>query len=170
MNILDLNLKYRTIKGKQWQLNLEIPHLIGRDIFNNIRNKDDIEYNLFYTKNIFVRDRLDNICYLSHVLNTNYSSLNLTEVLKGNIINVIRNIQFDINNEYVLINLGPEQTIYLNILARNLKTNELITYIPIEGKTTKPISRMKKVFILFLVIILLALVIKKKLLIMVMRI
>ena len=82
----------------------------------------------FYTKNISLRDRLDNICYLSQVLNTNYSSLNLTEVLKGNIINVIRNIKLDINNEYVLINLGPEQTIYLNILARNLKTNELIPY------------------------------------------
>ncbi len=156
---LDLHLKYRTIKGKHWQLNVYVPPLSGRDIFNNIRDKKDIEYNLFYTRNITLRDRLDNICYLSQVLNRNFSVLNFTDILKGNIINVIRNIDLDFNNEYILINLGPEQTIYLNILARNLKTNELIAYIPIEGKTTKPISRKKKLFISFLVIILLALVI-----------
>ncbi len=43
----------------------------------------------------------------------------------------------------------------MNVLARNVKTNELIAYVPLIGKTTKPLSKFKKIFISILVVILL---------------
>ena len=154
---LDLNLAYRTIKGEHFKLRLVVPPLVGSDRFDNIREQSDIEYNLFWTRNSTLKDKLDNICYLRTILIRN-ESLSFTEILNGYVINVIRNIKLDENDEYLVYNLGPEQYIYLNVLARNLKTNELIAYVPLVGKTTKPASRFKKILISTLVVILLAIV------------
>ena len=151
---LDLKLDYRTIKGQHWKLKLIVPPIVGTDRFNNIREENDIEYNLFWTRNSTLKDKLDNICYLSQILNRNYN-LSFTEAIDGYIISVVRNIILDDNNEYLVYNLGPEQIIYMNVLARNVKTNELIAYVPLIGKTTKPLSKFKKIFISILVVILL---------------
>ena len=153
----DLKLKYRYVKDKHWQVKIIISPLKGSDRFNNMRNQDDIEYNLFWTRNSTLKKRLDNICYLSQVLNRNEGSTNFNDTENG-IINVIRNIQLDDQNEYLIENLNSREIIYVNILARNLKTNELVAYIPLAGITNHPASRLKKIFVTFIVICLLGIV------------
>lgn len=139
----DLKLKYRYVKDKHWQVKIIVSPLTGSDRFNNMRRQDDIEYNLFWTRNSTLKQRLDNICYLSQVLNRNEGSTNFNDTKNG-VINVIRNIQLDDQNEYLIENLESQEIIYVNILARNIKTNELVAYIPLAGITNKPASRLKK--------------------------
>ena len=153
----DLKLKYRYVKDKHWQVKIIVSPLTGSDRFNNMRRQDDIEYNLFWTRNSTLKQRLDNICYLSQVLNRNEGSTNFNDTKNG-VINVIRNIQLDDQNEYLIENLESQEIIYLNILARNIKTNELVAYIPLAGITNKPASRLKKIFVTFIVICLLGIV------------
>ena len=146
-----LDIKYRYVKNKYWQIKLIITPLGGKDKYNNIRNQNDIEYNLFWTRNSTLKERLDNICYLSQVLNRNEGN-SFNDTKNGYIINIIRNIQLNEKNEYLVENLDSKEIIYVNILARNLKTNELIAYIPLSGITSKPGSSFKRIFISFLVI------------------
>ena len=155
----DLNLKYRFIDGKDSQVNIIVTPLGGRDRFDNQREQKDIEYNLFWTRNSTLKERLDNICYLSQILNKNDENIFNETTSNGYIINVIRNIELNDKNEYAIENLNSEEDIYVNILARNLRTNELIAYIPLSGITNKKKSLFKKIVISFLVIGLLAIVI-----------
>ena len=151
----DLDLKYRYVKEKHWQVKIVIPPLGGRDRFNNIREQNDIEYNLFWTRNTTLKQRLDNICYLSQILNRNEEN-RFNETSNGNTINVIRNIQLNEKNEYLIENLESEEIIYVNVLSRNLRTNELIAYIPLAGITNKAASRFKYFLLSFLIIAILS--------------
>ena len=67
----DLNIRYRYVKGKHWQVRIIITPLGGTDRFNNKREQNDIEYNMFWTRNSTLKAKLDNICYLSQILNRN---------------------------------------------------------------------------------------------------
>ena len=151
----DLELNYRYIKEKHWQVKIVIPPLGGRDRLNNIREQNDIEYNLFWTRNSTMKKRLHNFCYLSQILNNNEDNIfNVTS--NGNTINVIRNIQLNEKNEYMIENLESEEIIYVNVLSRNLRTNELIAYIPLAGITNKAASRFKYFLLSFLIIAILS--------------
>ena len=145
----DLNLKYRYIYGKDSQINIIVTPLGGKDRFNNQREQKDIEYNLFWTKNSTLKEKLDNICYLSQIMNKNEEKL-INETLTNSDINIIRNIELNDKNEYAIENLNSEEVIHVNILARNLRTNELIAYIPLSGLTNKKKSSFKKLFITIL--------------------
>ena len=147
----DLILKYKYEKGKFSEFQLVVTPLGGKDRFNNIRKQNDIEYNLFWTNNKTLIDKLDNICYLSQILNKNDSN-KFTELFNGNIINVVRDIKLNEKNEYSIINIGEEKYIYVNILARNLKTNELIAYIPLSGIINKSSIGVKYVFLSLLLL------------------
>jgi hypothetical protein len=153
----DLSLRYRYIYGKDSQINIIVTPLGGKDRFNNQREQKDIEYNLFWTKNSTLKERLDNICYLSQIMNNNEEKL-INETSINSDINIIRNIELNDKNEYALENLNSEETIYVNILARNLRTNELIAYIPLSGLTNKRKSAFKKIFISILLLCLLGIV------------
>jgi len=149
----DLNIRYRYVKGKHWQVRIIITPLGGTDRFNNKREQNDIEYNMFWTRNSTLKAKLDNICYLSQILNRNDEENKFNDTTKnGYVINVIRNIQLNEKNEYMIENLDSEEIIYVNILARNLRTNELIAYIPLAGLTNKPTSRFLK-FLLSIIIL-----------------
>ena len=148
----DLNIKYRYVKGKPSQVNIKFIPLGGKDRFNNNREQNDIEYNLFWTRNSTLRKRLDNICYLSQILNRNDDNKFNDTTPNGYVINVIRNIQLNEKNEYTIEKLESEEIIYVNILSRNLRTNELIVYIPLAIITNVAGLRVKKILLLFLVI------------------
>ena len=155
----NLNLKYRYIKGKHSRIKIIIPPLSGSDRHNNKREQSDIEYNLFWTRNNTFLKRLDNICYLSQILNKN-EEIKFNDVsADGNEINVIKNIHLNEKNEYEIRDLKDDDYIYVNILARNLRTNELIAYIPLQGITNIKNFGFSKLLISFLVIGLLALAI-----------
>ena len=151
----DLSLRYRYIYGKDSQINIIVTPLGGKDRFNNQREQKDIEYNLFWTRNSTLKERLDNICYLSQIMNNNEEKL-INETSTNSDINIIRNIELNDKNEYAIENLNSEEAIYVNILARNLRTNELIAYIPLAGITNKPGSGLTNFLLSVLIIAILA--------------
>ena len=134
--------------------------LSGMDRFKNIREQENIEYNIFYTTDKTLLDKLDNICYLSQILSiTDNPDFNGTSV---NNISVIKNIELDEKNEYLINNLATlniTDKLFVNILARNLKTNELIAYVPLSVNLEKPSWGFKKFFVSVLIICLLILVV-----------
>ena len=141
------------------QIKIGMVPLSGMDRFKNIREQNSIEYNLFFTNEEYLKNNLDNICYLSQILSvTDSPDFNDTMV---NNMSVIKNIELDERNEYLIDNLNTfniKDKIYVNILARNLKTNELIAYVPLSIILEKSSWSFKKFFISLLVIVLLSLV------------
>ena len=111
------------------QLIVILPKLKEFDYHNNYRDKKNIEYNLFYTYNRTLSTYIESICYLGHFMEEN----------DENNITLIKNIQLNDKNEYALDSIEPGKPIYINILARNIKTNELIIFKPLRGmlKPTK---------------------------------
>ena len=142
------------------QIKIGITPLSGMDRFKNIRDQNTIEYNLFYTTDDTLKDKLDNICYLSQILSaTDSPDFNGTMV---NNMSVIKNIELDERNEYLIDNLyllNIKDEIFVNVLARNLKTNELIAYVPLSVKLEKASWGFKKFFVSVLVIGLLCIVV-----------
>ena len=142
------------------QIKIGMTPLSGMDRFKNIRDQNTIEYNLFYTTDDTLKDKLDNICYLSQILSaTDSPDFNGTMV---NNMSVIKNIELDERNEYLIDNLyllNIKDEIFVNVLARNLKTNELIAYVPLSVKLEKASWGFKKFFISVLVVGLLCIVV-----------
>ena len=142
------------------QIKIKMTPLSGMDRFKNIREQNTIEYNIFYTIDENLKDKLDNICYLSQIL-----SLSETKEFNGTMINnisLIKNIELDENNQYLIDNLDTldvKDKIFINILARNIKTNELIAYVPLSVILEKPSWGLKKIFVGILVISLLIIVV-----------
>jgi hypothetical protein len=141
------------------QIKISMVPLSGMDRFKNIRDKESIEYNLFYTIDENLKEKLDNLCYLSQML-----KLSDTNDFNGTMINnmsIIKNIALDERNEYLIDNLdliNIKDKIFINILARNLKTNELIAYVPLSVILEKKYV-FKKFFITLLVLCLLIIVV-----------
>jgi hypothetical protein len=142
------------------QIKIGMTPLSGMDRFKNIRDQNTIEYNLFYTTDDTLKDKLDNICYLSQILSAADSpDFNGTMV---NNMSVIKNIELDERNEYLIDNLyliNIKDEIFVNVLARNLKTNELIAYVPLSVKLEKASWGFKKFFVSVLVLGLLCIVV-----------
>ena len=134
--------------GKNKQILLVIKPIRGSDFKNNFREQNDIEYNLFYTKKREYCHYMESICHLSQVLN-DMPSYNETLWHDGDIV-VNRNIKVDENYEYPINDIEADDIICVNVLARNLKTNELIAYFPFMGSRAKTGFFYK--FILWLVI------------------
>ena len=142
------------------QIKIRMMPLSGMDRYKNIREQYSIEYNLFFTNDKNLKSKLDNLCYLSQILSiTDQSNFNGTTV---NNMSVIKNIELDERNEYLINNLEDlniTKEIHVNILARNLKTNELIAYVPLSIILESPSGGLKKFFISVLIIALLILVV-----------
>ena len=64
----DLNLKGELEDGNSNRINIGMTPLSGMDRFKNVREQNTIEYNLFFTGDESLKDKLDNICYLSKIL------------------------------------------------------------------------------------------------------
>ena len=105
------------------QLILILPKLKEFDYHNNYIDKKNIEYNLFWTYNRTYSSYIESICYLGHFMD---------EKEQTNIY-LLKNIQINDKNEYLMNNINPGKPLYINVLARNIKTNELILFKPIKG-------------------------------------
>ena len=138
----DYQLQYEY--GKNKQILLIIKPIRGSDFRHNFREQNDIEYNLFYTKKNEYCHYMESICHLSQVLN---EMTNETYWQNGDII-VLRNIKVDENYEYPINDIESSDKICVNVLARNLKTNELIAYFPIIGARPKVGWIYKFIFLL----------------------
>ena len=129
------------------QLIIILPKIKEFDYHFNYRDKKNFEYNLFYTYNRTFSRYIESFCYLGHFMEDNDNE-NIT---------VIKNIQLNDKNEYVLDNIESGKPIYINILARNIKTNELIIFKPLKGML-KP-SKIAKYMALFIALIFILLIV-----------
>ena len=152
----NLVLSSEFVEENENKIKIGLHPLVGMDRNKLLREKKDIEYNLFLTKNENIKNKLDNICYLSRVLSL--SDANTFNDTVDNI-TIVRNIKLNRYNEFFIYSLEKfdiDDKLLVNILARNLKTNELIAYIPLEIEREKHIGTYKKliisVFIIFLLI------------------
>ena len=122
INIMDseikANLRYRRENNIIW---IKIPAL------------KDYEYNIFWTQNQELFYKMDCICYLNQLA---------TDVKKGRNeeIQYMQNIQLNENNEYPIEEKNGKQRIFVVVVSRHLKTNELSSFKPLVVKSEKGIS------------------------------
>ena len=131
------------------QIILVLPKLKEFDYHKNYIEKKNIEYNLFWTYNRTYFKYFESICYLGHFMED-------TEDKNEKEIFLQKNIQLNEKNEYLMNNVDPKKPLYVNVLARNIKTNELILFKPIRGMT-RP-SKTAIVFSSVIIVIMLCLI------------
>ena len=113
---------------KDGEIIITLPKLKEFDYHNNYIDKNFVEYNLFWTYNLNLSKQIESICYLGNLMQKNeYSEINF-----------IKDIQLNEKNEYVVDNIEYDKAFCINILARNLKSNELILYNSIKRIMIKP--------------------------------
>ena len=111
---------------------------------NNV-DKENLEYNVIWTRNETYIKYLESICFLNQILNNEIEVDNATVFIE-------KNAKVNRRNEIYLkgvhISTNP---VYINVLVRNNKNNELISFQHLEVKFSK--SKVKFVFILSILII-----------------
>ena len=130
INIMDSaikgNLRYRRENKIIW---IKIPAL------------KDYEYNIFWTKNSELFYKMDCICYLNQLA---------SDIKKGKNeeIQYMQNIQLNENNEFPIEEKNQGQRIFVVVVSRNIKTNELSRFNPLIIPKEKGIN----FFIIFIYI------------------
>jgi len=113
---------------------------------NNI-DKKYLEYNIIWTKNGTLSKKMESICHLSQILNKGDTG--------QKIFNIEKNLKINSRNEIYVkgIHLSSEP-IYINLLVRNSKNNELISFEPIMAKMDSSIlGAVIVIFILIIIIV-----------------
>ena len=115
---------------------LKIPRLFEDD-------REYLEYNLIWTRNETYSKYLESLCYLSQMFNKENEIDNTTIFIE-------KNIELNSRNEIYIrkIHLSSEP-LYLNLLVKNKKNNELIAFKPIIIVVNKTIIQ----FIFYFIII-----------------
>ncbi len=126
------------IGGKK-QIWIKVPSIKEMDYFGNKRDMEDIQFNPFMTKNGDEANRFWSVCYLSHVLDEG----------DNNTVRYYKDIKLNGDNEYVYYADETEVKYYFSILAKNLKTGELIGYQPVD----KEVPSNKFVTFLYILLI-----------------
>ena len=123
---------------------------IPRIYLNDERKFDDLQFDVFLTSKKKDFNKLNNICYIINEIKNNDSD-----------IEYIQNVK--ISNGFITFNhLKNEKNYYVNIIIKNVKTNELIAFNPIEIKAEKIISNSllnKIISIFFIFCLIIALII-----------
>ena len=134
------------------RIKLELPIIITTDIEMNKKNINDYKFDVFATKNKDDTNKMGSVCYLSRVIS------NKTKIFK------IESMTVENNSALILKDLEPGNRYYINVLAQNIKTKELITFHPIEVFTggVRPVFwRYLSFFIILLLFVILAYYIHK---------
>ena len=129
------------------RVRLDLPIIIMKDLDINEKSISDYKFDVFGTKDKDYINSLGNICYLSK-----YTNL-------GEKVFKIGNLYIENKNSLIISDLKPGNRYYINVLAQNIKTKELITFHPIEiltgGRHPKYWWRFSRnILIIFLFIIL----------------
>ena len=131
-NIYEMN--YRIDSRNNFYLN--VPTIYGTD-------KEYLEYNLIWTRNETYAKNLESLCYLSQLLNKENEIDNTTLFIE-------KNVEVNSRNEiYIKKIYLSSNPLYLNILVRNTKSNELIAFKPLIVVVNKTILSILKYFIIF---------------------
>lgn len=132
------SLRYRRDKSLIW---IKIPTL------------KNYEYNIFWTKNAELFYKMDCICYLNELV---------SDIKKGinDDIHFQQNIQLNENNEFLIEEKNRRENVYVMVVSKNIKTNELASFNPLIVKGKKGVNFLY-VLIYATVIILLYLYIRR---------
>ena len=131
-NIYEMN--YRIDSRNNFYLN--VPTIYGTD-------KEYLEYNLIWTRNETYAKNLESLCYLSQLLNKENEIDNTTLFIE-------KNVEVNSRNEiYIKKIYLSSNPLYLNILVRNTKSNELIAFKPLIVVVNKAVLSILKYFIIF---------------------
>ena len=114
---------------------LIIPRIGGMD-------KEFLEYNLIWTRNETYAKNMESICYLSQMFNKENEIDNTTVFIE-------KNVELNNRNEIYISKIYlSSQPLYLNILVRNKKNNELIAFKPLIVVVNKTILSIIFYFII----------------------
>ena len=136
------NLKFES-KDDFYSLNLFLPEMKKRDIFGKENSEQNMKYHFIITdeKNDF--NLMESTCYLTKLQQKNNNKK--FEDLE---------VEFNQYNKYFTIKgLEGGKEYYMNILARNEKTGEAITYKPVKILVSSTTRTLKIFLIIFLAII-----------------
>ena len=111
-------LEYQSMgRGK---VKLIIPKISSRNIWGGYRDYNDYKFDLFLTTNESHFSSMGSVCYLSRYID------------EVDPFSIYRDITLKNNKEFTTLKLNYYETYYINILARNSITGEIITFNPIE--------------------------------------
>ena len=102
------------------QIKLDLPLIITNDLDLEEKAISDYKFDVFATKDEDYTSSMGSICYLSRL------TPNEERVFK------IESMSVQNKTSLILKNLIPGNRYYINVLAQNLKTKELIAFHPIE--------------------------------------
>ena len=134
------------------RIKLELPLIITNDLEMNNKVINDFKFDVFATKNKDDTSKMGSVCFLSRVQS------NKTKIFK------IESMTVENNSALILKDLEPGNRYYINVLAQNIKTKELITFHPIEVFTggIRPVFwRYLSFFIIIVLLLILAYYIHK---------
>ena len=97
-----------------------MPLIITNEIENENKDISDYKFDIFATKNEKLTSNMGSICYLSRLTPDD------DRIFK------IENMAIENKTSLILKNLQPGNRYYINVLAQNIKTKELIAFHPIE--------------------------------------
>ena len=113
---------------------LIIPRIGGVD-------KEFLEYNLIWTRNETYAKNMESLCYLSQMFNKENEIDNTTVFIE-------KNVELNSRNEIYISKIYlSSEPLYLNILVRNNKNNELIAFKPLIVVVNKTILSILFYFI-----------------------
>ena len=132
-------------KGKSL---IYLPEIIMKDIKDKKKLITDFKFDVIATNNIEKYEKLGNLCFLAKV--SNYPDID-KDVFK------IDNMKIENENSLIISNLGYRSRYYMNILAQNTKTKELIIFQPWEirtgGYTPFPFLRIIGIYIIICILV-----------------
>ena len=97
---------------------LLLPEIHERDSIGRVRNMSNITFNVFISTKKEEFEQMESVCYLTNMTKRSESKL-------------YKNIKVVNNNTIIIKGLSPKEKYYVNILAENIITRELITFKPI---------------------------------------
>ena len=137
--IYDIENNYKSIIVK-------LPELRNRDIFGKENNINDLNFTVIISTDKNDYDYMESTCYLTKLKQ------------KREIKNEFNYLNVEINQENKIIKISgfnKGETYYINILAKNELTGEIITYRPIIMNTYAEVKTVKIVVIVILSILIL---------------
>ena len=114
---------------------LSIPRIGGIE-------KESSEYNLIWTRNETYAKNMESLCYLSQMFNKENGIDNTTVFIE-------KNVELNSRNEIYIRNIYlSSEPLYLNVLVRNKKNNELIAFKPLIVVVNKTILSILFYFVI----------------------
>ena len=110
------NITYSSINNG---IKITIPTISKLDFNGEIREFKTYKFDAFITTDENELKKMQSICYLSKLFEENEEQ------------RTFKNFKLDKNNSYFIKDINLNQTYYLNILARNHRTGEIIAFRPI---------------------------------------